>query len=90
MAIKSLNDCVRKFLFCSVFCLTQCVSADIKNVFTAAVYEHNLYLPPVTPLPLPRERALEIMMTNVHVYQEQTKIAALKVSSHINKFIIWL
>ncbi|KAH3874949.1 pantetheinase-like [Dreissena polymorpha] len=78
MAIKSLNDCVRKFLFCSVFCLTQCVSADIKNVFTAAVYEHNLYLPPVTPLPLPRERALEIMMTNVHVYQEQTKIAALK------------
>ncbi|KAH3874940.1 pantetheinase-like isoform X1 [Dreissena polymorpha] len=76
------QNCLTKYfktLFvCSLFCSTQCLKTDKKKFFTAAVYEHAVYQPPVTPLPLPRAQALEIMMTNIRVYQEQTKIAALK------------
>lgn len=52
-----------------------------RGSFTAAVYEHDVQLPVLTSTPLSRSEALDQMMINIRIYEQQARLASQKVQT---------
>lgn len=68
--------------------LTLSATVAKRTEFTAAVYEHAIYLPNITDEPLTREEALKEMKPNVDVFRHVAREAALNVSPVKHSFFL--